>query len=82
MGDVVILKNENQPRNSWRLGRVVETYTEDDGLVRKVKLALADANLNSKGKRTAACSFLDRPVHKLILLLETEEIPVKEPQFV
>ena len=82
VGDVVILKDENQPRNSWRLGRVVETYTEDDGLLRKVKLPLADANLNFKGKRTAACSFLERPVHKLILLLETEEIPVKEPQFV
>ena len=75
-------KMKMKPRNSLRLGRVVDTYTEDDGLVRKVKLALADANLNTKGKRTAACSFLDRPVHKLILLLETEEIPVKEPQFV
>ena len=50
VGDVVILKDENQPLNSWHLGRVVETYTEDDCLVRKVKLALADANLNSKGK--------------------------------
>ena len=81
-GDIVLLKDENQLRNHWRLGRVVETYEGDDGLVRKVKLMLADSNLNSKGKRNDSHTFLERPVHKLILLLEseTEEIPVEEPK--
>ena len=81
-GDIVLLKDDNQLRNCWRLGRIVEAYEDDDGLVRKVKLMLADSNMNSKGKRNDTHVFLERPVHKLILLLEseTEEIPVEEPK--
>lgn len=79
--DIVLLKDDNQPRNCWRLGRVVDTYKDEDGLIRKVKLVLADPNLNMKGKRTDSLTFLERPVHKLVLLLEseTEEIPDREP---
>ena len=79
VGDVVLLQDENQSPNLWRLGRLVKTYTDDDGFVRKVKLALAESNLNAKGKRTSACSFLEWPVYKLIILLETKEVPDKEP---
>ena len=46
--DVVIVKDADMPRNRWKLARVAETYPEDDGLVRKVKLAMADSTLDDK----------------------------------
>ncbi|KAK3748971.1 hypothetical protein QZH41_006839 [Actinostola sp. cb2023] len=33
--DIVIIKEESQPRNRWQLARVADTYPGDDGLVRK-----------------------------------------------
>jgi hypothetical protein len=72
-GDVVVVTSDNVPRSQWQLARVVETYPGEDGRVRKVKLAIGNPNLNSVGKRIAAVSYLERPVHKLILLLESEE---------
>ena len=79
VGDVVILKEETKTRNQWRLARVVETTLDQDGLVRKVRIAMSDPSLDSKGKRTNPVVYLDRPIHKLVLLHETEEIPVGEP---
>lgn len=63
VGDVVMIHDEDQPRNQWPLGRVVKTYPSKDGRVRKVQL------LVTKGDRRR---LLDRPVHKLVLLLEKE----------
>ncbi|XP_068237127.1 uncharacterized protein [Palaemon carinicauda] len=37
-GDVVLVKQENQKRATWPLGRVVETYPDDDGVVRSAKV--------------------------------------------
>ena len=71
-------------RNRWKLARVAETYPKDDGLVRKVKLAMADFILDDKGRRKRPIVFLDRPVQKLVLLLssdefEDREVPDEEP---
>lgn len=30
VGDIVLIKDENLPRNQWRLGRIHECYTDDD----------------------------------------------------
>jgi len=54
-GDVVIVADDNAPRNLWHLGRVTETYLSSDGFVRTVKV-------------TTRTSTLLRPVHKLCLL--------------
>ena len=54
-GDIVILVDDNSPRNTWQLGRVAETYSSDDGLVRTVKVVTKTATLI-------------RPIHKLCLL--------------
>ena len=67
-------------------------YPSEDGLVRKVKLLMADGNLDEHGKRQGPPSYLNRPIHKLVLLLtadevkddddvrqETKEVPVEEP---
>ena len=72
-GDVVFVSDEAFPRNQWKLGRVAEVYVSDDGLVRKVKVAMADSTLDDKGRRQKPISYLEQPVHKLVLLLANEE---------
>ncbi|CAB4011613.1 Hypothetical predicted protein [Paramuricea clavata] len=70
-GDVVLLKDNDLPRNKWSLAKVLDTQTDEQGLVRAVSL------------RMPTGSTLDRPIDKLVLLLEAEErpgIPDKEPR--
>jgi len=66
VGDLVLLKDEEQTRGSWKMGRIQETISSADGHVRRVKLVLANSSLSSK------LSVLERPIHKLVLLLENE----------
>jgi hypothetical protein len=68
--DIVLIADDGLPRCQWKLGRIVEVYPGKDGLVRKVKLVLGDLGLAKDGKRTKAHKFLERPVQKLILLME------------
>ena len=77
--------DESLPRNRWKLARVHETFPNDDGLVRKVKMAIATESLDDSGRPTKPIVFLERPVQKVILLLpsdrvEDQGIPTKEPQ--
>ena len=58
-GDVVLLQQNEFPRNDWPLARVVKTYLSDDGKVRK-----ADVTVCSDGNRR---TYL-RPISELILL--------------
>ena len=69
-GDLVILKEDDLPRNQWRLGRVEETYPDEDNHVRKVKLLMGDRELDSRGHRVHPQTYLERPIQKLVLLLE------------
>ena len=71
VGDIVMERTEDQPCNKWKLAKVVETVTDKDGLVRKVKIRVRDQKMGKKGQRTGKLSIVDRPVQKLILLLET-----------
>ena len=73
VGDIVIVKDENLPRNQWRLGQVSEASPEDDGLVRKVSLSVVSKTVDNKGKVVCSITKLKRPVHKLVLLKEAEE---------
>ncbi|XP_041789702.1 uncharacterized protein LOC121604290 [Chelmon rostratus] len=72
VGDVVIVKEDNIPRNEWKLARVVQTSEDDDGLVRKVKIQIGQRDLGKKGERLKQLSFLERPVQKLVILVENE----------
>lgn len=72
VGDVVIVKEDNVPRNEWKLARIVETSEDDDGLVRKVKLQMGQSNLGRKGERLKQPSILERPVQKLVVLVESK----------
>ena len=79
VGDIVLLKEDDEPRNRWRLCRVHEVKTDEDGLVRKAKVAIGQPYLDNKCKQKSPVTYLERPIHKLILISETEEIPVGEP---
>ncbi|KAK3895047.1 hypothetical protein Pcinc_001215 [Petrolisthes cinctipes] len=54
-GDLILVKQDNYPRNQWPLGLVTETYTSPDGLVRSVTIRTA------KGTYT-------RPITKICVL--------------
>jgi len=70
-GDVVLLKDGNTCRNQWSLAKVLTTCPHDQHRVRSVTV------------RTSKGSLLDRPINKLVLLLESTEerrgIPNEEP---
>ena len=81
IGDVVLIKEDNSPRNSWQLGLAIETIPSNDGLVRKVKVSVGTTNLNRMGQRDRPLQTLECPIHKLVVLYEgeTREAPTKEP---
>ena len=75
MGDVVLVKDDCLPRNEWLLASVIETYTSEDSKdckVRSVKLSLGNKILDASGKRKYCKRYLERPIHKLVLLVESE----------
>ena len=73
VNDVVIVKEDDMPRNQWRVCRVVEALPDEDGLVRKVKLEVGSQNLTSDGKRDRPLSTLERLIQKLVLLTSTQD---------
>ena len=62
VNDIVLIMDEDTPRSKWPMGRVMEVFPSDDGLVRKVNLKVASST-----------TLLKRPVTKLVLLVEAVE---------
>lgn len=58
-GDIVIVVDSAAPRNSWIMGRVLETFPDKRGFVRQVRI-----------KTKTSC--LDRPITKVCLLMEAD----------
>ena len=58
IGDIVLLKEDQSPRNRWPMAKVVATHPDDQGQVRSVTV------LTSYGSK------LERPINKLVLLEE------------
>ena len=73
VGDIVISKENEGEKRKWPVGKIVEVNPSEDGFVRKVKLLMADGNLDEHGKRQGPPSYLIRPIHKLVLLLTEEK---------
>lgn len=72
VGDIVMVKEDEAHRNEWRLARVKGTTTDKDGLIRRVKIHLGDSRLGKKGERLHKMSEVERPIQKLVLLLEAD----------
>ena len=60
IGDIVLIKEENQPRGSWPMGKIIALEKDKEGLVRSV------------GVKTSTTE-IRRPVQKLVLLLKGED---------
>ncbi len=60
-GDVVIIIDDSAPRNTWLTGKITETILDKRGLVRQVRIK-------------TKTGFLNRPINKICLLLEAEEL--------
>jgi hypothetical protein len=67
VGDIVLITDDDLPRCQWKLGRIHEVFPDCDGLIRKVKILVGDPCL---GKTFSDRKFLERPIHKVVLLLE------------
>ena len=68
--DIAILKDNNCRRNEWKLAKVIETFPDEKGFVRTVKLLIGSIDRNgSMDNRT----FI-RPVDKVVLLVESDKI--------
>jgi hypothetical protein len=66
IGDIVLVLQENCPRSSWPLARIVEVNrNSSDGNVRSVKVK-------------TSTSTLERPINKIVLLEITAEKEVKK----
>ena len=70
--DIVLLKDDRLLRNQWQLAHVVKAQPDSDGLVQKVKITVADHNIDQLGQRVKPASMLERPVQKLVLLVACE----------
>ena len=68
VGDVVLLKENQSLRNRWPLGKVVATHPDDQDRVRSATV------LTGNGSK------LERPVNKLVLLLEAQCLETGIPQ--
>ena len=62
VGDIVIIKEDDIPRNKWKLSKVLEVFQDSDGLVRRAKI--------QTGKRLNKMSIIERPIQKLVVLIE------------
>lgn len=60
VGDIVLVQDDNLFRGQWKLARVIKTLPSKDQLVRKVKIFVGQTR-----------SVLDRPIHKLVVLIES-----------
>lgn len=71
--DIVLIKDDDSPRNQWRLSKVTDVIRDEDGLVRKVRLLVGSPNLSQRGERKGQLSTLERPIQKLVLLIPKQE---------
>jgi len=66
VNDIVLMKTDAH-RNEWPMGRIMQTVPDRDGLVRVVKLKLANVE-----------TILTRPIHQIVLLAKHDNEHDKE----
>lgn len=72
IGDIVIMEDQATPRMEWPLAMVTEATPGKDGLVRRVKVTVGTRKLDKNGRRRGGLSTYERPIQKLVLLLEDQ----------
>ncbi|KAJ8027339.1 hypothetical protein HOLleu_32457 [Holothuria leucospilota] len=76
VGDIVLVKDHETPRMEWPLAVVKTAEADDDGLVRRVWVRMGSKALGSRLKKLE----LERPIQKLVLLVENVESPPSASQ--
>ena len=69
VGDVVLVVDDNQPRNVWELGRVINIHLGADHRVRKATIMLATSDLDKRGKALKERKTVERAIQKLVLIV-------------
>ena len=72
---MVLLKRDSE-RNEWPMAIIEEVMPDYNGIVRSVKLQIGKSNRDDQNQ------ILERPVHKIVLLVEKQVLvdsPMKEP---
>ena len=67
VGDIFLLKEAAAERNSWPMAKMVATNADKNKFFRSVKLMLGRS-----GATDMAFRYLERPVNKLVMLVENE----------
>ena len=67
MGDIVLLKEVAAEWNSWPMAKIVAINADKNGFARSVKLMLG-----TSGASDMALWYLERPVNKLVMLVENK----------
>jgi hypothetical protein len=70
LGAIVLIADDNTHRSEWKLGRITHLLPSKDGNVRRVTVQVGDRFLSSKGKRITTSKYLERPIHKRVLLVD------------
>ncbi|KAF6025955.1 hypothetical protein EB796_015731 [Bugula neritina] len=68
-----MIVDENLPRNQWTIGIITEVKLGSDDRVRNVKVKLANAGIDNKGKQIFNSATIDRPIQKVVLLQKAEK---------
>ena len=72
--DVCMLKDSNAMRGEWRMSRVLETYPDEHGKVRNVKLKVPPPGLDgSRVYRSPAMSEVERHVSNVIVIVPNDD---------
>ena len=66
LGDIALVRDDTI-RNAWPMARILKTFNNKEGLVHSVQLVIGKNSSNSK-----EISVFERPVNKLVLLVENE----------
>ena len=67
IGDIALVKDDMQ-RNRWSMAKVVATYKDYKGVAQSARLLMGSVDRVSQKSR-----YLERPVNKLVALVETKD---------
>ena len=74
VGDIVIFQEANTIRNDWQMSEVVETYCDEKGFVRSVKLKIGSVDQASRSIESWVTSW------KWRIWWKPARIPAREPR--
>ena len=72
VGDLILVVDQNLPRNFWCTGRITDVFEDSEGLVRSARVKVA--KYRSGKDFQIGSTFLHRPIHKLVLLRDAKDL--------